>query len=183
MARLSSSQVGDFGEETVAAILESRGDTVVAKGGSQMPRDSGRQDLDLVAIVDGEFVAFEVKSRYYGTLAGRIAPNGNLPRPRLGRPRLRVDGSRGVGQATREYVLARVEQFIEVDEETDVAVRLVIVDLKANVAQEFDMVDGAIGRPFGPPFNCRDDMRVAIDEAFGSDSTAARIAASAVLSH
>ena len=142
----SSAKIGDVGEETVAAPLESRRDTVVALGDSGMPRNSGRQDLDAIAIVDGSLVAYEVKSRFHGRLAGKRTRAGDVPKPRLTRRRSRADGTVGFAQATRGYVLERVEQFIDVDDETDVEVRLVVVDLKVFVAQEYLIDEGVIGQ-------------------------------------
>jgi hypothetical protein len=174
--RLSTSEVGDFGEDTVAALLEARGDIVIALGGSGMPRERGRQDLDLVASVDGELVAFEVKSRCYGQTAGRQRIDGSLPKARLGRARPRRDGTRSFAQASREYVLERVAQFIDVGEDTDVDVRLFIVDLKSNLAQEYAITDGAVGDPLAPAIDCSMYMLGAVEQSFASDAEAAAIA-------
>jgi hypothetical protein len=112
--------------------------------------------LDAIAIIDGELVAFEIKSRFHGRLAGTLTLEGDLPKPRLGRVRRRADGSTSFAQASREYVLERVEQFIDVDEDTDVEVRLFVVDLKAFLAQEVTIEDGKIGQPLTRPMPCLD---------------------------
>lgn len=119
-----------------------------------MPRDSGRQDLDAVAIVDGELIAYEVKSRFHERRAGTLTRTRNVPKPRLGQSRRRSDGSSSYAQSTREYVLERVEQFIDVHDDTDLQLRLFVVDLKIFLAQEYRIDDGRIGEPFGPPIPC-----------------------------
>ncbi|SHI99701.1 hypothetical protein SAMN02745244_01503 [Tessaracoccus bendigoensis DSM 12906] len=61
----TDAQLGALGEEAAAALLEENFEAIiVALGDAGMPRDEGRQDLDVVAIVDGELVAFEVKTLY-----------------------------------------------------------------------------------------------------------------------
>jgi hypothetical protein len=181
--RLTSSQVGDFGKETVAAILEARGDAIVALGGSGMPRDGGRQDLDVIAIVDGELGVFEVKARCYGAMAGRTQVDVGLARARLGRARRRADGSTSHAQATREYIIERAEQLIDVDDDTEVSVRLFVVDLKAKLAHEFWIEDGKITVPVSEPLECADFMSIAVGQAFGKDPAAAEIANRIVRTH
>lgn len=51
-------QLGSLGEEASAVFLEEQGATIVSLGDARMPRDSGRQDLDLVAIIERELVVF-----------------------------------------------------------------------------------------------------------------------------
>lgn len=43
-----------------------------------LPREGGRQDLDLLAIIDGALIAVEVKRRYRSSLAGHLTRAGNL---------------------------------------------------------------------------------------------------------
>ena len=41
-------------------------------GDADLPRDGTRQGLDLLAVFDGELIAYEVKTRYAATKAGRL---------------------------------------------------------------------------------------------------------------
>lgn len=69
---LTVSELGDIGEEAARIYLEDEvGATIVALGDSKMPRHQGRQDLDSLAIVNDELVAYEVKTTYSARLAGR----------------------------------------------------------------------------------------------------------------
>lgn len=71
-------QIGALGEETAAVLLEDLGVTIVSMGDAGLPRDEGRQDLDLLVIVDNSLVAVEVKTRYTSKSAGRLTRASNL---------------------------------------------------------------------------------------------------------
>ncbi|WP_155725977.1 hypothetical protein [Mycobacterium avium] len=89
----TNAQVGALGEETASVLLTENFDaTLVAMGDAGLPRDGTRQDLDLLAFIDGELIAYEVKTRYAATKAGKITRAGNLLRPRLQRPRTSGSG-------------------------------------------------------------------------------------------
>jgi hypothetical protein len=45
---------------------------------------------------------------------------------------------------------------IDIDDDTDVEVRLFVVDLKAFLAQEYQIDSGKMDKPFGPPTPCLD---------------------------
>lgn len=157
----TNGQLGELGEETAAALLEADFDaTIVSMGDARMPRDDGRQDLDLVVVLDGSLVAVEVKTRYNGRLAGRLTRTGQLAAPRLGRRR-GVDGS---VQGTQEYVTARLARLVDTDasDYEGVDVVAVVVDLKGMRAQLFDV--GAAGRwtsPRADPRACRPHVEAA----------------------
>lgn len=157
------SQIGDLGEETAAVHLTELDDvTVVTMGDSGMPRQAGRQDLDLVAVVDGELTAFEVKTRYRSKDAGRLTRAGNLRRPRLQRPK----NSTTYQQGGQRYVGQRLKDIIDTgDGYEGINVRVVAaVDLKAMLAQQFYVNnDGRSMTPIGKPTDCRS----AAEQAFG----------------
>lgn len=82
----TNAQLGALGEETASVLLtEDFNATLVAMGDAGLPRDGTRQDLDLLAVVDGELIAYEVKTRYAARKAGRLTRAGNLLRPQLQR--------------------------------------------------------------------------------------------------
>ncbi|WP_285030657.1 hypothetical protein [Mycolicibacterium sp. lyk4-40-TYG-92] len=93
----SSTQIGSLGEETAAILLESLYDAViVTMGDAGMPRRGASQDLDLVVIIDGELIAYEVKTMYHSRKAFALDRAGNLATPRL----RRGSGSGGFGQGS-----------------------------------------------------------------------------------
>jgi hypothetical protein len=152
----STQEIGDLGEETCAGWLEgAHGAIIVALGGAGMPRQKGRQDLDIVAICGEALVAFEVKARHRSALAGRLTRAGNLPAPRLRRS---IAGSRP-RQGSQDYVAARLRGMVEVDaaDYQGVESRGVVVDFDAFVIQQFQMDDaGRRVRPLGSPEPCQD---------------------------
>lgn len=148
----TDAQVGALGEETVAVLLEDElGATLIALGDAGLDRTQGRQDLDIIAIVDGLLVAFEVKTRYSSRRAGRITRAGNLPKPRLRR------SSIGHRQGSQPYIADRIASIVDVDDEYGgVDVQLVAVDFVAMLAQFFTVNDrGDRLTPWGPPIHCR----------------------------
>ncbi|ORM38086.1 hypothetical protein [Williamsia sp. 1135] len=150
----TNAQIGGLGEETAAVLLTENLDaTLVAMGDARLPRDGTRQDLDLLAVVDGELIAYEVKTRYASTKAGRVTRAGNLLRPRLQRSR-----TPGTGQASQPYVADRLAGHIEVgDGYEGIVVQIIAVDFVAMLAQWFDVNDSGSGlRPAGPPIDCTD---------------------------
>jgi len=158
----TNTQIGALGEETASVLLSEDFDaTLVAMGDAGMPRDGTRQDLDLLAIVDGELVAYEVKTRYAALKAGRITRAGNLLRPRLQRSRIP-----GAGQASQPYVAKRLESHIDVGDGYDgVIVQVVAVDFVAMLAQRFDVNDTGSGlRPAGAPIDCADAAHRALQQ-------------------
>lgn len=160
-------QLGALGEETVAVLLEEDFDaTIVSMGDAGMPRDEGRQDLDLVVVLDGSLVAVEVKTRYNGRSAGRLTRAGRLPAPRLGRSRLPGKPAQG----TQEYVGARLASVVDAEapDYEGVDVVAAVVDLKGMRAQLFDV--GASGRRTSPrtdPRACRHHVQAAWERISG----------------
>ncbi len=154
----TNAQIGAVGEETVAVLLEESGATLVALGDAGLDRVEGRQDLDVVAIVDGSLVAFEVKTRHGARRAGTVTRSGNLPRPRL---RVSRTGHR---QASQPYVADRINRIIDTDNGYQgVEVQVVVVDLVAMLAQFFSLDDtGARLAPLSPPVPCRDAVDTAV---------------------
>ena len=74
LAGATASQLGDLGEETAGVLLEEDlGGTIVAMGDAGMPRNNGRQDLDLLVAIGGVLIAIEVKTRYLSRAAGQSA--------------------------------------------------------------------------------------------------------------
>ncbi len=159
----TNAQLGGLGEETAAVWIESAlGGTVVALGDAGMPRDLGRQDLDVLAIVDNVLVAFEVKTRFHSRRAGRLTRTGNLYRPRLRRAG-RAEGHR---QGSQPYVAERLADHIDTDDEDyeGVEVRVVAFDLVSFLAQRFEVDDhGRRLRVLGPPTPCREEAQEAVN--------------------
>lgn len=166
LAGATDSQAGDLGEETAAVYLCQHEDaTIVTMADSGMPRTAGRQDLDIVAIVDGELIAFEVKTRSRGHRAGKLTRAGHLFRPRLRRPTIPERGC----QASQPYVAARLGDVIDTDDGSEgIQVRVIGVDLKAMLIQQFSIGDdGKRLTPIGRPTDCNDAARQALDLIVG----------------
>lgn len=161
---LTVGELGDVGEEAARAYLEDGvGATIVALGDSKMPRHQGRQDLDVLAIVDGELVAYEVKTTYSAGSAGRRTVAGNLVSPPLRRKRTRADGIESHHQSSDAYILDRVAHVIDVDDEVLLTSRVIKVDLKGMVLQEFNVEQpGLRRRPISPVIDCPGFVRTAI---------------------
>jgi hypothetical protein len=156
----TDAQIGALGEETVAVLLEEELDAiVVALGDAGLERTEGRQDLDIVAIHQGNLVAFEVKSRYSSGRAGRLTRAGNLYKPRL-----RSSGA-GHRQGSQPYVADRIAGIVDTDDGYEgVAVQVVVVDFVAMLAQFFAADDrGRRLVPLGQPMPCRDAARSALE--------------------
>ena len=161
-----SAQVGALGEETAAAFLTmEHGATVVAMGDAGLPRDGARQDLDVLAVLDGALIAFEIKTRFMGRAAGRHTRAGNLPRPRMRR------ASMGLGprQGSQEYVAARLKDFVDVGGDYGgVEVRVAAVDFRLMEIQQFALNDSAtLLTPIGGPADCREAARLAFSAIVG----------------
>lgn len=161
---LSSSAIGDIGEETVRAHLEERGDLIVALGDSGMARTAGRQDLDLIIVSDGELVAVEVKTRFLSSKAGHLTPSGNLLRPRLRRPTLARPR-----QGSQEYLRPRLAPFISVTEEGfDISARVCAVDLRAELLQWFPLSrEGRVLAPSELPVGCSVEIEEGVQAILG----------------
>jgi len=147
----TDAQLGAWGEEAVAVLLEQDlGATLVALGDTRMPRDHGRQDLDLVAIVHGELTVFEVKTRYRSARAGRRTRAGDLPRPRMRR------AGEGHRQASQSYVADRIGGIVDTGDGFEgIRVQIVVVDLVLMLAQFFDVADdGTRLSSVRPPMAC-----------------------------
>jgi hypothetical protein len=147
------SQIGALGEETAAVMLEDVWDAVmVGMGDSGLAREAGRQELDLLAIVDGELIAYEVKTRFMSRVAGRLTRAGNLARPRLRRPGTPT----GDRQGSQAYVAARLSAYVDTDMDFEgIDVRLIAVDLRSMLAQQFTVNDaGTRLARLGPPVDC-----------------------------
>lgn len=160
LAGATDTQIGALGEETVAVLLEEEiGATIVALGDAGLERIAGRQDLDIVAIVDDRLVAFEVKTRHTAARAGRLTRTGNLPRPRL---RHRPHTHR---QASQPYVAERMNAIIDTEDGyKGIDVQIVAVDLVAMLTQFFRADDHARRIvPLAPPVPCRAATAIALD--------------------
>jgi hypothetical protein len=158
----TNAQIGALGEETASVLLtENFEATLVAMGDAGLPRDGTRQDLDLLAVVDGELIAYEVKTRYAATKAGRLTRAGNLLRPRLQRSH-----AAGGGQASQPYVAERLAGQIDVgDGYEGIVVQIIAVDFVAMLAQWFDVNDSGSGlRPAGAPIDCTDAAHQALQQ-------------------
>lgn len=154
----TSAQVGALGEETVGVLLEDHCDAqILAMGDASMPRDGRRQDLDVLALVDGQVIAYEVKTRLVGRTSGVRTRTGNLRRPRLRR------SGPGPRQGSELYTDMRANRFIEAgDLAGHPEVRVVVVDLIAMLAQEFHVTAaGRVSAPSRPPIECESAARKA----------------------
>jgi hypothetical protein len=162
LAGATDSQVGDLGEETAASYLDEHEDaTIVTMGDSGMPREAGRQDLDIVAFIDSELMAFEVKTQFLGRRAGKVTRAGNLPRPRM-RPPTKPERGR---QASQPYVTARLADIVDTSEGYDgIEVRVIAVDLKSMLIQQFSVGDdGRRLTSIGKPTDCTNAARKALN--------------------
>ena len=156
-----NAQIGALGEETAAAFLvEAHNAIIVAMGDAGMPRDGSAQDLDLLAILDGVLVAFEVKTRFIAKAAGRRTRAGNLARPRMRRPSAPTASRQG----SQEYVAARLARFADIDADySGVEVRVIAVDFRLMEIQQFALNDsGTRLSPLGVPADCTDAARAAL---------------------
>lgn len=150
---VTDAQIGALGEETAAVFLEYElGATLVAMGDAGMPRDGAAQDLDILAVVDGSLIAFEVKTQFLARTAGRHTRAGNLARPRMRRPR-----PPGITrQGSQRYVAQRLVGIIDVDcGYAGIEVRTIAVDFRLMELQQFAVNDsGTRVSPLGPPADC-----------------------------
>lgn len=149
----TDAQIGELGEETAAVFLEDElGATLVAMGDARMPRDGAAQDLDILAVVNGSLIAFEVKTQFLARTAGRHTRAGNLARPRMRRPR-----PPGImRQGSQRYVAQRLVDVIDVDSGyAGIEVRAIAVDFRLMELQQFGVNDsGTRVSPLGPPADC-----------------------------
>ena len=148
----TNAQIGALGEETASVLLTEVFDaTLVTMGDAGLPRDGPLQDLDLLAIIEGELVAYEVKTRDASIKAGRLTTAGNLLRPSLQHSR-----TVGGGQASQPYVAERLKAHLDVGEGySGIVVQVIAIDFVAMLAQWFHVNDGGKGlRPAGPPIEC-----------------------------
>jgi hypothetical protein len=152
----TDSQIGALGEETASILLTDNLDgTIVAMGDAGMPRTAGRQDLDLLVIIEGTLTAVEVKTRYLSRQSGRLTRAGSLLRPRMRRPAT-PGGSR---QGSQGYVTVRLAGFIDTSQEAyeGIDVRVLAIDFRLMLAQQFDVNDaGTRLAPSGAPIECRE---------------------------
>ncbi len=155
----STQQLGYFGEETARAYFEERDVPIVDMDGGVGAH--GFHGLDLTIVLDGEYLACEVKARWRGRDAGRLTRDGNLPKPRLRRAGARLDGLASHPQVSDAYVLQRVTDDIDVDDETLVGARLLVIDLRARRAQLYDIDDGRVSGPSAAPEDCSAEMMTA----------------------
>lgn len=158
----TNAQIGALGEETASVLLTEVFDaTLVTMGDAGLPRDGPLQDLDLLVIIEGELVAYEVKTRYASTKAGRLTKAGNLLRPPLQRSR-----TAGGGQASQPYVAERLKAHLDVGEGyAGIAVQVIAIDFVAMLAQGFHVNDGGKGlRPAGPPIECAAAAQQALNQ-------------------
>ncbi len=156
-----NSQIGALGEEAAADYLVEELDaTIVAMGDAGMPRDGTTQDLDIVAILDGSLVAYEVKTRFMARSAGRRTRAGNLARPRLRHASTRFAPRQG----SQDYVADRLGSIVDVaDGYEGIEVRVIAVDFRLMELQQFSVNDaGTRLSPLGPPVNCTATARAAL---------------------
>lgn len=141
-------EFGDLGEETARIHLEDELEAViVALGDSGMERGSnGEQDVDVLAVLDGELTAVEVKTRYLGKLAGKQTRRGDLRRPQLRKP------GASHRQGSLPYTAARVDKYAEMDGEPRIVVAL--VDLQLKLTQLFEVRDGRVLAAEAAPHDC-----------------------------
>lgn len=155
LAGATDAQIGALGEETASILIEAELDgTIVTMGDAGMPRNEGRQDLDLLMIIEGTLTAVEVKTRYRSRQAGRLTRAGNLLRPRMRRAASPSDSRQG----SQEYVAARLAGSINTGENVyaGIDVRAMAIDLKLMLAQQFDLNDaGTRLAPRDAPIPCR----------------------------
>ncbi len=156
-----SGQVGALGEETAAGYLVEELDaTLVAMGDAGMPRDGSAQDLDIVAVVDGSLIAFEVKTKFMTKSAGRRTRAGNLGRPRMRRAST-LSTSR---QGSQGYVADRLGNILDVANDYEgIEVRVLAVDFRLMEIQQFAVsASGTRLSPLGPPADCVSTARAAL---------------------
>jgi hypothetical protein len=155
----TNAQIGALGEETALVLLtENLGATIVAMDDVELARGGTRPDVDLLAIFDGELIAYEVKASYASAKAGRLTRSGNLPRPRLQRSRSFKEGDPG-----EFYVADRSRSHLDVNE--NILFEIIAIDFVAMLAQWFRFDDAGTGlRPTGPPIDCTAAARKALDQ-------------------
>ncbi|ERK73552.1 hypothetical protein N136_00110 [Leifsonia aquatica ATCC 14665] len=152
-------QIGGLGEETVGVFLRRElGFEIITMGDAGMERTDGRQDLDIVAMLDGTLIAYEVKTTYTSRRAGKRSKAGNLSRPRLRRT---LSGSR---QASQPYAADRLTNTIDTGGDYEgVDVQVVVVDFELMALQFFDVDDcGRRVTAAGPVLPCRDAAEEAL---------------------
>ena len=160
----STAQYGALGEEAASVFLENQMDaTLVSMGDAGMPRTGNLQDLDITAVVDGEFIAFEVKTRYRSRRAGRLTRGGDLLRPRLSRT------STGSRQGSQGYATARIGDIVDTgDGYEGVQVQLIVIDLRLMMLQVFALNDdGRILASVTPPVDCASEVQTGYKQIVG----------------
>lgn len=163
---MTGRQFGDVGEEAARAYLEELGATIITLGDSGMPREAARQDLDIVALIDDELIAFEVKTTFFNTNAGKQTRRGDLYRPRLSRRRDRMDLELTFNQGSFGYVKQRLQGTLTVD--GMVEVRVIVVDLRAFKIQQFLLSPtGRILRTCSPVEDCEPFVLQGMAEILG----------------
>jgi hypothetical protein len=159
----TDAQIGALGEETASILVEEDlAGTIVAMGDAGLPRSEGRQDLDLLAIIEGTLTAVEVKTRYLSRQAGRLTRGGNLLRPRM----RRAASAGGTRQGSQKYVTARLAGSIDTGEDAydGIDVQVIAIDFRLMLAQQFDLNDaGTRLTPRGGPMDCRRACERALD--------------------
>ncbi|MFE4948651.1 hypothetical protein ACFQ9V_00935 [Leifsonia sp. NPDC056665] len=152
-------QIGGLGEETVGVFLEREmGAQIITMGEAGMERTEGRQDLDIVAELDGVLIAYEVKTMYTSRRAGKLSRAGNLSRPRLRYTQA------GVRQASQAYATDRLSNTIDTcGDYQGIDVQIAVVDFELMALQFFDVDD--FGRRItraGPITPCRKSAEEAL---------------------
>ena len=156
-----SAQIGALGEETAAGFLvQELHAVIVAMGDAGMPRARTAQDLDIVAIVDGSLIAFEVKTKFMAKSAGRRTRGGNLARPRM----RRTSTPLAARQGSQDYVADRLGNIVDVASDyAGIEVRVIAVDFRLMEIQQFAVNDsGTKLSPFDPPADCTATARAAL---------------------
>ena len=162
----TDARIGELGEETAIVLLERLGATIVSTGDGGRERNQSRQQLDILAVLDGDLTAIEVKTRYNSNRAGHVTRAGNLSRPRLRRP---SEPSR-YRQGSQPYLAQRISDYVDVADADfqGIDVLVAAIDLHALLVQFFSINDrGTRPIPVGRPMECESAAQEALQRIIG----------------
>lgn len=116
-------------------------------------------------MIDGQLIAYEVKTSYHSCKSFALTRGGNLPTPRL--RRARTDG--GARQGSQPYVAVRMDDIVDIGQGyVGIEVRVMAVNLRLMMAQEFDVDNVGRGlRVRAAPVYCRTEAHVAFERIIG----------------
>jgi hypothetical protein len=157
----TNAEAAALGEETARVLIETEWDGLLLDSDDAAgEREGYRHGLDLLMLVGGAVVAFEVKTRHVSRDAGRITRAGNLRRPRL-----RTSHHGGFRQGSDEYVAPRANLVIDAGGPSGYPEsRVITVDFVSMLAQVFAVTPaGRVGLPVAPPMPCTAAAREAFD--------------------